>query len=77
MLFVRFLEGGGGKVTRPPGIEGFLPISSLMSLKYWILTGDFNTIHPAGLVLFIVILLMSLAVKKSFCSWMCPVGLLS
>ena len=75
--FVHYLEKGGRAVARPPGVEAFLPISSLMSLKYWILTGDFNSIHPAGLVLFIVILLMAWVVKKSFCSWVCPVGLLS
>ncbi len=75
--FVHFIEGSGKPVARPPGVEAFLPISSLMSLKYWILTGDFNPIHPAGLVLFIVFLLMSWLIKKSFCSWVCPVGFLS
>jgi polyferredoxin len=75
--FVHFLQQGGREMPRPAGVEAFLPISSLMSLKYWILTGDFNPIHPAGLVLFIAILLMALLVKKSFCSWMCPIGFLS
>lgn len=75
--FVHFLQQGGEAVSRPPGVEAFLPISSLMSLKYWILTGDFNAIHPAGLVLFILFLLMAWGIKKSFCSWVCPVGMLS
>ena len=75
--FVHFLQQGGAEVSRPPGVEAFLPISSLMSLKYWILTGDFNSVHPAGLVLFILFLLMAWGIKKSFCSWVCPVGLLS
>ncbi len=75
--FVQFLQQGGAEVPRPPGVEAFLPISSLMALKYWILTGDFNTIHPAGLVFFMVFLLMAWLLKKSFCSWVCPVGLLS
>lgn len=75
--FVHFLEGNGKEVARPPGVEAFLPISSLMSLKYWVLTGDFNTIHPAGLVLFILILALAWLMKKSFCSWVCPVGFLS
>ncbi|NOY36074.1 MAG: 4Fe-4S binding protein [Chlorobi bacterium] len=75
--FIRFLQEGGPAVSRPPGVEAFLPISSLMSLKYWILSGDFNTIHPAGLVLFMAFVLMALVLKRTFCSWVCPVGLLS
>ncbi len=64
-------------VQRPPGVEGFLPISSLMGLKYWILSGDFNTIHPAGMVLFALFLLIALVMKKGFCGWICPIGFLS
>ena len=75
--FVHFLQQGGAEVSRPPGVEAFLPISSLMSLKYWILSGDFNSIHPAGLVLFMAFLGIAWGIKKSFCSWICPVGLLS
>ena len=63
--------------SRPHGVEGFLPISALISLKYWILTGVFNNIHPSGLVIFIIILVLGLFLKKSFCAWMCPVGLMS
>jgi hypothetical protein len=48
-LFVNQLEKGLlPTVTRPPGIEGFLPISSLISFKYWLVTGIFNPIHPSG-----------------------------
>lgn len=75
--FVHFLQAGGAEVTRPPGVEAFLPISSLMSLKYWVLSGDFNLIHPAGLVIFLAFVAMGLLLKRSFCSWVCPVGLLS
>jgi len=75
--FVHFLQQGGAEVSRPPGVEAFLPISSLMSLKYWILTGDFNPVHPAGLVFFLAFLVIAWLIKKSFCSWICPVGLLS
>jgi polyferredoxin len=63
--------------VRPPGVEGFLPISALISLKYWIMTGIINDIHPAGLVIFVIILILSLMLKKSFCAWICPVGLIS
>jgi polyferredoxin len=63
--FVKYLETAGvsGSTFRPPGVEGFLPISSLMSLYYlFILLGA---------------TVMSLAFGKSFCSWVCPIGLLS
>jgi NapH/MauN family ferredoxin-type protein len=78
-LFVRHYQQGGQGLYfgRPAGVESFLPISSLISLKHWILSGVFNDIHPAGLALLIIILLLGLILKKSFCSWICPVGLLS
>ena len=43
-------------VVRPPGIEAFLPISSLISLKYWLVTGIINPVHPAGLIIFLMAL---------------------
>ncbi|WP_372807675.1 4Fe-4S binding protein [Pontiella sp.] len=78
LLFYRQLVVGAERVVeRPPGVEAFLPISSLMSLKYWIVSGDFNRIHPAGLVMFVVILLTALLLKRGFCSWVCPFGLMN
>ncbi|MCF7708778.1 MAG: 4Fe-4S binding protein [Verrucomicrobia bacterium] len=77
-LFVYHLEIGSEKVmSRPPGVEAFLPISSMMTLKYWLLSGDFPLVHPAGLILFVVIALTALFLKRGFCSWVCPVGLLN
>jgi polyferredoxin len=70
-------DGATPVVNRPPGVEGFLPISALMSLWYFAQTGDFNMIHPAGTVILAAIVLMSIAFKKSFCSWLCPVGTIS
>ncbi len=64
-------------VERPPGVEGFLPISALISAKHWLLTGSINRIHPAALVILLAIVLVSLAAKKAFCSYLCPVGTLS
>jgi len=64
-------------ITRPPGIEAFLPISSLISFKYWLVTGVFNPIHPAGLIIFLIILSTALLLKRGFCSWVCPFGLLT
>ena len=64
-------------VPRPEGIEGFLPISALVSLRGWFLSGEINPIHPAGLVLFLTIIGISFLLKRSFCSWLCPVGTLA
>jgi polyferredoxin len=77
-LWVRYHQGISSlALSRPPGVEGFLPISSLMSLWYWLQTGDFNTIHPAGMMILAAIIAVSLLFKKSFCSWLCPIGTIS
>lgn len=78
-FFVKYLESGGAAtfVERPPGVEGFLPISSLMSLYYFVHSGEIHPAHPAGLFILIAIVLMSLVFGKAFCSWLCPVGLIS
>ena len=77
--FVKFLESGGaiGSSFRPPGVEGFLPISSLMSLYYFFVSGQVHWAHPAGLFILVAIVLMSFLFGKAFCSWLCPVGFLS
>ncbi|MBE7544354.1 MAG: 4Fe-4S binding protein [Bryobacteraceae bacterium] len=77
-LFVKHFEGGGwGRFERPPGVEGWLPIASLMNLKFWVLTGMVPGVHPAGMFLLIAFLVMSWVFRKSFCSWLCPVGTFS
>jgi polyferredoxin len=64
-------------VERPPAVEGFLPISALVALKVWLLTGEFDQIHPAGLLLFTFFIGSGLIFRKTFCSWICPVGTMS
>lgn len=78
-FFVRYLEMGGQAsfVPRPPGVEGFLPISSLMSLHYLFLSGEIHPAHPAGLLILVAVIVISFVFGKSFCSWLCPIGLLS
>lgn len=77
-LFVTGFEGGGvPSVPRPPSVEGFLPIGALISLRHWLSSGVIHTFHPAALVLLVTFLAMSLLGKKSFCSFICPVGTLS
>ena len=77
-IFVNQLESGiSNTITRPPGIEAFLPISSLISLKYWLVTGIFNRIHPSGLIILLMALATAVLLKRGFCSWVCPFGLLT
>jgi polyferredoxin len=78
-FWVRFYElgGVGTAAPRPTGVEGWLPIAGLMNLKVLLLTGHIPSIHPAAMFLLIAFLLMSALAKKSFCSWLCPVGTLS
>lgn len=64
-------------VARPPGVEGFLPISALLGLKSLTLTGKYDHIHPAGLTIFLAALLIGLLLRKGFCGWICPVGFAS
>jgi polyferredoxin len=78
-LFARWglSDGTAQFVSRPPGAEGFLPISALISLKYFLETGIINAVHPSGLFILFAIVAVSLVVKKAFCGWLCPVGTLS
>jgi polyferredoxin len=78
-LFVHYLESGGTATfcNRPPGVDGFLPISSMMSSYLFFTTGEIHPAHPAGMFILLAIVFMSLVVGKSFCSWLCPIGFLS
>jgi polyferredoxin len=78
-LWVRGFEdaGQGLAVSRPAGVEGWLPIAGLMNTKYFLSTGRVPVIHPAAMFLFIAFVLVSLLAKKAFCSWLCPVGTFS
>ena len=78
-LFVRQFEGLElpFRVSRPAGVEGWLPIMGMMQTKYTLLTGEVSAIHPAAMVLILCFIAMSLLLRRSFCSWLCPVGTLS
>ncbi len=78
IVFVSQVENGAPSVvSRPAGVEAFLPISALVGLKAWIATGSFDPIHPAGLVMLLAAMTVSVLLKRSFCSWICPIGTLS
>jgi polyferredoxin len=77
-FWVRQFEGGARLVgSRPPGVEGWLPIAGMMNFKYWLLTGDVPPVHPAAMFLLITFVTMAFLLRKAFCSWLCPVGTLS
>jgi polyferredoxin len=77
-LFVRFYEQGGGWfVARPPGVEGWLPIASLMNLKFFLVTGHVPPAHAAGMFIISSFIVISFLFRKTFCSWLCPVGTFS
>jgi len=67
--FVTFLETGGaaGSAYRPPGVEGFLPISSLMSLYHFVMGGGIHPAHPAGPFILLAVIAVSWLFGKSFC----------
>lgn len=77
--FVHYFRSGGSApfIPRPDGVEGFLPISGLLGLKDWLVNGAVNDIHPAALVILLTVVVLSLLLKRSFCSWICPVGTVS
>ncbi|KAF0235118.1 MAG: iron-sulfur binding [Desulfovibrionaceae bacterium] len=79
--FMRFLEwttnSQAAFVPRPAGIEAILPIAALMGLKNLILTGTYDTVHPAGLSILLAAMACSFLFRKSFCGFVCPVGLVS
>ena len=64
-------------VPRPPAVEGFLPISALLGLKRFVLTGRYDDVHPAGLTILLSALIIALLLRKGFCGWICPVGFVS
>lgn len=77
LLYRQVLAGGPLTVHRSPLVEGFLPISALMSLKSLVLSGQWDPVHPAGLTILLAALTISLVARKAFCSWICPVGAVS
>ncbi|HEX6976623.1 MAG TPA: 4Fe-4S binding protein [Vicinamibacterales bacterium] len=78
-MWVRFYETHGQtmRVSRPAGVEAWLPIAALMNTKDLLLTGTIPELHPAGMFMLIAFVAISFLYRKAFCSWICPVGTLS
>ncbi len=78
-FWVRHFETGGQSVyvSRPPGVEGWLPIAALMNVKYAVATGGVLDVHPAGMFLLLAFAATAVVFRKAFCSWLCPIGTIS
>lgn len=64
-------------ISRPAGVEGFLPIGALMGWKRFLVTGEWDMVHPAAMVILGFAVLTAFLFRKSFCGWFCPVGTFS
>lgn len=77
-IYVHQASGPGPvTVSRPPGVEGFLPIGALMGWKRFFLTGNWDPVHPAAMVILGFAVVLSFLFRKAFCGWFCPVGTFS
>lgn len=79
-FFIYVVQASGPgmiKVSRPPGVEGFLPIGALLGWKLFVSTGFWDDVHPASMVFLGFAGLISFLLRKSFCGWFCPAGALS
>jgi polyferredoxin len=72
--FVAWAKGTGPEVHRPEAPAGILPIGHFTSFFAWVRGGGWDTLLPAGLVLILMALTVSLLFKRGFCGWICPVG---
>ena len=72
--FAAWARGEGPFVARPESPAGILPIGHYTSFFAWVRGGGWDTLLPAGLVIIIAALTLSLLFKRGFCGWICPVG---
>lgn len=73
----QFETGTPNSLSRPAGVEGYLPIAGMMNFKYWVLTGHVPAMHPAAMFLLMTFVAIAFLFRKAFCSWLCPVGTIS
>lgn len=76
-FYQQAIAPGPMTATRPPAVESFLPISALVGLKRFLLTGYWDQVHPAGLTILAAAIVGALVARKAFCGWVCPVGTIS
>jgi len=74
LRFERWARGEGDYVPRPEAVAGILPIGHFTSFFAWVRGGGWDVILPAGLVIILMSLAVSLLFKRGMCGWICPVG---
>jgi len=72
--FARWARGDGPFVARPEAPAGLLPVGHFTSFFGWVRGGGWDTLLPAGLVIIIAAIAVSLFFRRGFCGWICPVG---
>lgn len=72
--FAQWARGYGEYVPRPEAVAGILPIGHFTSFIAWLKGGGWDTLLPAGLVIILAAIALSLLFKRGFCGWVCPVG---
>jgi len=76
MRFARWTRGAGPYVARPEAPAGLLPVGHFTSFFGMVRGGGWDTLLPAGLVIIIGALTVSVLFKRGFCGWICPLGTL-
>lgn len=74
LRFAAWARGEGPYVHRPEAVAGLLPIGHFTSFFGWVRGGGWDALLPAGLMLILMALTVSLLFKRGFCGWICPVG---
>jgi polyferredoxin len=74
LRFQAWARGEGAYVHRPETVAGILPIGHFTSFFAWLRGGGWDTYLPAGLVIILAALALSVLFKRGFCGWICPVG---
>ena len=72
--FAAWARGAGPFVPRPEAPAGLLPVGHFTSFFAWIRGGGWDHLLPAGLVIIIGAIAVSLLFRRGFCGWICPVG---
>lgn len=74
MRFAAWARGTGPYVSRPEVVAGLLPVGHFTSFFAWVRGGGWDALLPAGLVIILGALAVSLVFKRGFCGFICPVG---
>lgn len=76
LRFASWARGEGEQVSRPEAVAGILPVGHFTSFFAWLKGGGWDTLLPAGLVIILASIAVSLIFKRALCGWICPLGTL-